>query len=407
MALVSPFRALRYDPTRVGDLAAVVAPPYDVISPAQQDALYARSPWNVVRLILPREPARAEAAAETLRAWMASGVLARDAAPALYFYSQEFSLRDGSRHRRDGVLCRLGLEEFRTGVVRPHERTFPGPKADQLALLRATGAYLSPIFGLYARARERLRDVAGIAGAPVIEVREEHGELHRVWRVDDADAVARVAAALAAETIFIADGHHRYETALAYRAERGADGPRSILAFISNMEEEGLLVLPTHRLLRVPLVMSPDALEARLRERFAVEPLVPGTPRPAGAIDVVLPDRRLRLRAREAATACLAHLPASVRPLDVALLHGAILEPILGAGSGDFAFTHDDAEAVEAVAAGRSTAAFLLNPPTVAEVRAVCLAGELMPEKSTYFYPKLASGLVFDLVGQPEAHARR
>src|SRR4029077_11194045 len=157
----------------------------------------------------------------------------------------EFSLRDGSRHRRDGVLCRLGLEEFRTGVVRPHERTFPGPKADQLALLRATGAYLSPIFGLYARARERLRDVAGIAGGPVIEVREEHGEVHRVWRVDDADAVARVAAALAAETIFIADGHHRYETALAYRAERGADGPRSILAFISNMEEEGLLVLPT------------------------------------------------------------------------------------------------------------------------------------------------------------------
>jgi uncharacterized protein (DUF1015 family) len=216
-----------------------------------------------------------------------------------------------------------------------------------------------------------------------------------------------VAAALAPETIFIADGHHRYETALAYRAERGADGPRAILAFISNMEEEGLLVLPTHRLLRVPLAMPPAALEARLRESFAVEPLVPGTPRPAGAIDVVLPDRRLRLRAREAATACLAHLPASVRRLDVALLHGAILEPILGAGSRDFAFTHDDAEAVEAVVEGRSTAAFLLNPPTVAEVRAVCLAGELMPEKSTYFYPKLASGLVFDLVGEPEAHARR
>ena len=165
MAVVSPFRALRYDPARVGDLAPVVAPPYDVISPAQQEALYARSPYNVVRLILPREAARAEAAAATLRDWMASGVLARDREPALYFYSQEFSLKDGSRHRRDGVLCRLGLEEFGTGVVRPHERTFPGPKADQLALLRATGAYLSPIFGLYARPGERLRDVAAIAAS--------------------------------------------------------------------------------------------------------------------------------------------------------------------------------------------------------------------------------------------------
>jgi uncharacterized protein (DUF1015 family) len=401
MAVVSSFCALRYDPVRVGDLAAVVAPPYDVISPAQQDALYGRSPYNVVRLILPRESERAEAAAATLRAWMASGVLARDPAPALYFYSQEFSLKDGSRHRRDGVLCRLGLEEFGTGVVRPHERTFPGPKADQLALLRATGAYLSPIFGLYARPRERLRDVAGVAGDPLIEIVQDHREVHRVWRVDDAAAVARVSAALTPETIFIADGHHRYETALAYRAERGAAGPRSILAFVSNMEEEGLLVLPTHRLLRVPLRLAPAALEERLRECFAVEPLEAVTPRPAGAIDVVLPDRRLRLRARVAATACLVHLPPSVRRLDVALLHVAILEPVLGAGSRDLEFTHDDDEAVEAVASGRSTAAFLLNPPTVAEVRAVCLAGELMPEKSTYFYPKLASGLVFDLIGDP------
>jgi uncharacterized protein (DUF1015 family) len=401
MAVVSPFRALRYDPARVGDLAAVVAPPYDVISPAHQDALYDRSPYNVVRLILPSESERAEAAAATLRAWMASGVLVRDPALALYFYSQEFSLKDGSRHRRDGVLCRLGLEEFGTGVVRPHERTFPGPKADQLALLRATGAYLSPIFGLYARPREGLRDLAGVSGEPLIEIVQDHGEVHRVWRVDDAAAVARVSAALAPETIFIADGHHRYETALAYRAERGAAGPRSILAFVSNMEEEGLLVLPTHRLLRVPLPFAPADFEERLCECFTVEHVPPGTPRPAGAIDVVLPDRRLRLRARATAAACVAHLPASVRGLDVALLHGAILEPMLGAGSRDLDFTHDDDEAVEAVASGRSTAAFLLNPPTVAAVRAVCLAGELMPEKSTYFYPKLASGLVFDLIANP------
>ena len=398
MAVVKPFRAARYDPAHVGDLRAVVAPPYDVISAAQQDALYARSPWNVVRLILPRESERAEAAAATLRAWMASGVLAVDAEPGLYFYSQEFSLRDGSRHRRDGVLCRLGLEEFSTGVVRPHERTFPGPKRDQLALLRATGAYLSPIFGLYARSGERLRDVAGITGAPLVEVAEEHGEAHRLWRVTDPAAVTRVTSMLAPETIFIADGHHRYETGLAYRRERGAAGPDSILAFLSNMEEEGLVVRPTHRLLRVPLRLEPAALEARLREDFAVEALGTGAARPDGALDVVLPDRRLRLRPREAARARLTGLPPSVRVLDVAVLQGAILEPILQAEPGQLEFTHDDDEAFEAVASGRSTAAFLLNPPSVAAVRAVCLAGELMPEKSTYFYPKLASGLVFDLL---------
>jgi uncharacterized protein (DUF1015 family) len=379
----------------------VVAPPYDVISPAQQAALYDRSPWNVVRLILPREPERADAAAATLRDWMASGVLARDADPALYFYSQEYVLSDGSRRERDGVLCRLGLAEFSSGVVRPHERTFPGPKRDQLALLRATGAYLSPIFGMYARAGERLRNVAGIAGAPLLEVPGEAAEVHRVWRVTDAEAIGRVTAALAAETIFIADGHHRYETALAYRAERGG-GPGSVLAFLSNMEE-GLVVLPTHRLLRVPLPLDAAAFEARLRETFAVEPLPPATPRPDGAIDVVLPDRRLRVRPMAAARARLAHLPPSVRGLDVAVLHEALLGPLLVVEPGQLAFTHDDAEAIDDVAAGRSTAAFLLNPPSVAAVRAVCLAGELMPEKSTYFYPKLASGLVFDLLDPPAA----
>jgi uncharacterized protein (DUF1015 family) len=398
MAIVRPFRALRYDPARVSDLRAVVAPPYDVISSAEQAVLYERDPHNVVRLILPREPERADAAAATLRSWMAEGVLVRDGEPALYFYSQEFSPGDGSRRRRDGVLCRLGLEEFATGVVRPHERTFPGPKKDQLALLRATGAYLSPIFGLYARPGERLRDVADITDAPLVELADEQDVLHRLWRVTDQEAIARIGAALAPETIFIADGHHRYETGLAYRHERGASGPDSILAFVSNMEEEGLVVLPTHRLLRVPLRLSPAVFEEQLRAAFGVEPLAPGTVRPAGAIDVVLPDRRLRLRPRDEARARVADLPASVRALDVAVLHGAILGPMLGVEPGQLEFTHADGEAFDAVASGRSTAAFLLNPPTVAAVRAVCLAGELMPEKSTYFYPKLASGLVFDLI---------
>lgn len=397
MAVVNPFRGVRYVPGRIGEVRDVLSPPYDVISPAQQEALYARSPWNVVRLILPRETDRGAAAATALRHWLDAGVLAQDEEPALYFYSQRYTLPDGSAHERDGILCRLGLEEFATGVVRPHERTFPGPKADRLALLRATGAYLSPIFGLFSRPGERLRDVAGIAGAPDVEAAMDDGTVNRLWRVTDPAAIARVQAALANETIYIADGHHRYETALNWRREGGGHG--GVLAFLSNMDEAGLVVLPTHRLVTVPLPMGGDALVARLGETFAVAPLDAASPaRPSGAIDLVLPDRRVRLRPTPAATALLGNLPEAVRGLDVAVLHGAILGPVLGVTPGDLAFTHDDVEAIAAVAAGQAHAAFLLNPPSVAAVRAVCLAGELMPEKSTYFYPKLADGLVFDLV---------
>ncbi len=401
MADVQPLRGVRYDANRIGDLASVIAPPYDVISPAEQAALYDRSPWNVVRLILPRESDRGAAAAAALREWMDGGVLAQDDVPSLYVYAQTFTLADGRTFTRNGVLCRLGLEEFSRGVVRPHERTFPGPKADRLALMRATGAYLSPIFGMYARPGERLRDLAGATGSPLVDVTTPDGHRHRLWRIVDPAAIARVHTALAGETVFIADGHHRYETGLAYRQERGgAGGSSHILAYLANMEEEGLVILPTHRLVRERLALSSAELQAKLATCFALEPLS-RTPRPERAIDVVLPDGGWRLRPRPEASACLADLPPVVRSLDVAILHGAILRPVLGIGSDGLEFTHDDDEAYAAVRDGRAGAAFLVNPPTMAEVRAVCLAGELMPEKSTYFFPKVADGLVFDLVGPP------
>ena len=404
MAVVRPLAGVHYDPARVGDMSAVVAPPYDVISRAQQEALHAKSPYNVIRLILPREAERAAAAARTLRAWMDAGILVKDPTPAIYFYSQEFSLPDGSQRRRDGVLCRLRLEEFASGIVRPHERTLPGPKADRLAIIRATGANLSAIFALFARPGERVRDLLGApdGAAPMIDATDDGGARHRVWRVVDPGAIERFVATLAPETVFIADGHHRYETALAYRDERGGAEPaRYVLAFLANMAEEGVVILPTHRLVPPPLRLGAADLERRLRECFAVEPLSAGRARAHGEIDLVLPDRRLRLRPLPAATACLAALPPVVRRLDVAVLHGAILTPLLGVGAEQLEFTHDDDEALAAVAAGRAAAAFLLNPPSIAEVREVCLAGELMPEKSTYFYPKIATGLAFSLVGPP------
>jgi uncharacterized protein (DUF1015 family) len=354
-----------------------------------------------VRLVLPRESDRAAAAGRTLREWLDAHVLVADTEPALYVYSQRFTLPDGRSLVRDGVICRLRLEDFASGVVRPHERTFPGPKADRLALMRATGAYLSPIFGLYARSGESLRNLLGPLGGPALDVTDAAGEAHTLWRITDTRQIERFRSALASETIYIADGHHRYETGLAYRHELGGGGDSTwIMACLVNMEEEGLVILPTHRLVRAPRRVEAAALAAALEGVFAVETLNGPSNRPAGAIDVILPERRLRLRATSGAASRLADLPAVVRALDVTVLRAALLAP-LGIRADDLAFTHDDAEAVAAVAAGEATAAFLVNPPSMETVRAVCHAGEVMPEKSTYFYPKLADGLVMDLVGPP------
>ena len=395
MAVISPFRAVRYDAGRVGALADVIAPPYDVISPAEQDALYERSPYNVVRLILAREQPRAAASAAALTQWVADKILARDPAPALYLYRQSFRLPDGRAFTREGVLCQLQLETFDSGRIRPHERTFPGPKADRLALLQATGAYLSPIFGLYAGAGASLRErfAQAAAAAPTEDITQASGERHRLWAITDPAQIAAMQEALRPEAILIADGHHRYETALNFRAE---GGPPTVLAYLADMHDPGLLILPTHRLVRPPLRLDAAALEAALRGSFAVEPMPSGAPRADGEIDCILPDRRLRLRATATARATVAALPATLRSLDVALFRHAILEPILQVDSHALEFTHDDAAAIAAVP-GRAAVAFLVNPPSIDAVRAVCLDGQVMPEKSTYFYPKLADGLVFDL----------
>jgi uncharacterized protein (DUF1015 family) len=406
VAVIRPLAGVHYDPARVGDMARVLAPPYDVISHSMQTALYARSPHNVIRLILPRESDRGPAAAAMLRSWMDERILVAHPTPAIYLYSQTFTLNDGTQRRRDGIICRLQLEDFARGIVRPHERTLPGPKADRLAILRATGTNLSPIFGLYSRPEEPVRQLLGAPmGTPLVDANDEvGGSNHRLWRITDAACIARVEEALADETIIIADGHHRYETALAFRDERGGAEPaRYILAYLANMEETGVVILPTHRLVRGPLGMTADELESRLVEDFEVWRLASAQPRAAGEIDCALPDRWLRLRARPAASARLMQLPGVLRGLDIALLHGAVLGPFLGVGPERLDFTHDDTEATQAVREGRAAAAFLLEPPTLAEVRAVCLAGELMPEKSTYFYPKLATGLVFSFVGPPWA----
>src|SRR5262249_2416078 len=268
MTLIRPFRGVRYNPAVVGDLQQVVSPPYDVISAEQPTVLHLRSPYNAVRLDLNRDVERYSSAAKTFHDWLDQEVLIQDPEPALYFYVQEFALKDGSCRKRAGVLAALRLEEFSSKMIRPHERTFESAKNDRLALLRSCQAHLSPIFFLYSKpAWSLMRTLAPVVTAPaLVTVQDDQQTRHQLWRITDQALIAEVATGLAHESLVIADGHHRYETALRYREERAAaqkhrsgDEPFDyVLAYLTNVWEERVVILPTHRLLREGPLPSPQ-----------------------------------------------------------------------------------------------------------------------------------------------------
>jgi uncharacterized protein (DUF1015 family) len=415
-----PFRALHYDPAHVGALADVIAPPYDVIGPAQLDRLYDRSPYNVVRLILNRSADRYAAAASELADWRGRGMLVQDHEPGYYYYVQDFRLADGSAHQRSGVMAAVRLEPFTAGSILPHERTFASAKSDRLKLMNACHANLSPIFGVYPHGRDAtapLREFAA-ATSPWIDVADGE-ERHRVWRITAPATIAQVTAALRDVTVFIADGHHRYETALTYRDQRRAAGDTSpdaahnfLLMYLCAMDDPGLVILPTHRIWRGAL---PADWLARIREHCEIEPVaraevfarLAAETRP-GSLGVHHRDGTalLHLRAQDlgAVDRLLADVHPVVRHLDVSILDGFLLAGLLGidgarAGQdGTLSFTHDDGEALASVDAGGAAAAFLLRSPRMSEVEAACRAGQTMPQKSTYFFPKLQTGLVFHLL---------
>lgn len=413
-----PFRALHYDAARAGELADVIAPPYDVIDDAQRDRLYARSPLNVVRLILNRAPDRYAAAAAELADWRARGVLVQDGTPALYWYVQDFQLADGTPHARSGLLAAVRLEPFSAGNILPHERTFASAKADRLKLMHACRANLSPIFGVYPGGQDAAAPARAAAAqaAPWIDV-SEGGQRHRVWRLTDPGVVARLVEGLGGVRVFIADGHHRYETALTYRDERRAagdtapDAPHNfLLMYLCAMDDPGLVVLPTHRLWRGRL---DDQMLAAAGEHFAVEDVDPAALQARleaatapGCVGVRTRARSVLLTLRDPAAldAALPDVAPVIRRLDVSVLDGFLLGHLLGidcvrAGQeGELLYTHDDRHAFEAVAGGTAQAAFLLRRPRMDEVADACLAGETMPQKSTYFFPKLQTGLVFHLL---------
>jgi uncharacterized protein (DUF1015 family) len=415
MADVQPLRALHYDLDRVGSLAAVATPPYDVIDPAQRAELAARSPHNAVHLDLPRgEPDPYAHAAELLAAWRAEGAVVTDAEPALWALGQDYTAPDGRRLTRHGFFARVRVEDYGPGRIRPHERTHPGPKEDRLRLTRATRANLSPIFSLYA-------DPAGAAwsalapatdGEPWGALTDEDGTTHRLWRVADPAAVEAVRAALADAELLIADGHHRYETARVYADEVGGEGPhRYVLMCLVALEDEGLTIFPTHRLIRDTTSEGQERLAAVLRRDFAIteidrSELAP--PAGEGPLELGYLDARFRrsfrltLRDQGVADAALADRPEPLRRLDAAVLEALVLEGALGLTEDDIAhlrglgYSRTDAEAVALVLDGPYDAAFLLRPTPVRQVREIAAAGVTMPPKSTYFFPKVPTGLLFN-----------
>ncbi|HXZ87349.1 MAG TPA: DUF1015 domain-containing protein [Candidatus Binataceae bacterium] len=419
---IEPFAAMIFNRGRCGSLKDVVAPPYDLIDAKRQDELYARSPYNVVRLELNREPDPYDAAAVTLRQWIADRVVERAARPAIYSYTQKFEL-EGRRLTRHGLIARIRLEEFAAGHVLPHERTFPKAKEDRLRLLTATRTNISPIFGLCPSGDAALAGLlAKVAARPaLIEVTDEMGNANEVREIGPPQEIAIVQRAFANSRILIADGHHRYETALEYRRRRrSAEGnPDSVEPYdyvmmtLVAFDDPGLVILPTHRVIRDLPVDAIASFEARARENFDVDSYDdPGAlcselaAQGRGALAVALRGDRalriLRLRNYEALAAAIPDAASEVRGLDVSILHALVLDRIFGIkpeavrAGGNIEYTIDSRGALAAVTSGIAAGAFLMNPPTVHDVERVSGAGATMPEKSTYFHPKLLTGLVMN-----------
>ncbi|MCJ7511303.1 MAG: DUF1015 domain-containing protein [Dehalococcoidia bacterium] len=434
MTDIRPFRGLRYQTGQVGDLAKVIAPPYDAISPDEQRALHARSPYNVVRLEYGEtrdngeENNRYTRAAATLAQWLASGVLVQDDRPAFYVYDQEFE-HGGASYRRRTLLTRVRLEEWAKGAVRPHEHTLAQPKEDRLRLLRACRANLSPVFALYRDPQGAISSAVqdAVSGRSPVAVAEDAKGRHTIWPLSEERVQQWLEQQFAAATLYIADGHHRYETALAYRNERraaaaswtGDKAENFVLAGLTAAEDPGLLILPIHRLVQLPQV--DDSILERLRQYLAVEEVTPAQGqaaaqrllelvtergKSAAAFGLCWPGERLFLLTVEDPQGLVGRLcpecPGQWRTLDVAVLEFALLGTILGIDpspiedGGTVTIVPNAHEACQRVRASHHSLAFLLNPVPVEKVLAVADAGQRMPPKSTFFHPKLATGLVIN-----------
>jgi uncharacterized protein (DUF1015 family) len=436
MADIIPFRALRYNMSKAPP-GEVLTQPYDKITAAMQERYYELNPYNLVRIILGKSEAKDNdhenvysRAAGLLKQWQAQGVLERDGEPSLYVYSQTFKVPGdaaGAEAERRGFIALGRVDDYANNVVYRHEQTLSKPKADRLNLLRATDAHCELIFMLYADPADEVGRTLAQDAAPTVELRDEYGVLHRMWKVSDPTAVAAVKAKMADKKLIIADGHHRYETSLNFRNEMrekyGANDneapyERVMIAFV-NMDAPGLVILPTHRVVFGLENFNILAKAGEVMQYFEIQDIGAVTDvqeavrrlREAGkertALLAVTAQNAFLLRARkDVQPATLQGLPERQRGLDVVQLHKLILEEIIGMSEEDIRaqkhlkYIRDAEEAVKEVRSGAAQIAFLMNPVRIEQVRDIAFAGEVLPQKSTDFYPKMLSGLTIYALGE-------
>lgn len=422
MATIKAFRAIRYNQSTV-TMGNVVAPPYDVISPDQQNGYYTKDPFNVIRLILGREEDRYGAAAKTYDEWQKQHVLVRDPEPSIYPLVQTFKGLNGSPVQRKGFIALCRLEEFEKKIVLPHEKTLSKAKEDRFKLFKATKSNFSQVFTLYSDPGKTIDTYVTTFHSlkPVIDV-EFEGVRNQLWAITDPAVITSIAAAMEPKQVLIADGHHRYETGLAYRDLMRSQNPNHtgkelynyIMMFFTNLDDEGLVIFPTHRVIHSLPHYDGSALTAKLQEHFDLQiyPTEQMMMEALGRHDrfaygfVSKHSSKFFTAALKDASMLPAlvkdDLPAVVKNLDVVLLHNYIIRDLLGVSQEaqekklNIHYIQNVHDCVEEVAAGASQIAFFVNPTKIEQVRDVSKSGNTMPQKSTFFYPKLISGLVFN-----------
>jgi len=443
MAIIVPFRGVLYTQEKIGDFSKVTAPPYDVISPEQQERYYQNSPYNVIRLILAKQfpndsniNNRYTRAANVFDKWQEESILKRDEIPSFYFYRQKFFLTAGRELTRDGFIGLVRLEDKEKRVVIPHEKTLDKPKEDRLQLMKACHAHFSSIFSLYSDPEDVINQLLKgvIKGDPILEVTDEDTTLHQLWRISQIGVIKNISQWLRDKPLFIADGHHRYETALNYRNlelkkhphSTGKESYNYVMMYLTSMEREGLVVLPYHRVIHSLEGLNFSSFEKKLEDYFEVKPFYFNNENETQVWEEF--NRQLENSTRVlpafgmygSGQACY-HLlilknevfvslsddeegSAALKKLDVNIIESFIFRKVLGITSTalqqgqNMTYVHDSLEGLNLVRTKGYQLAFFLNPTKPSEIRDIASRGETMPQKSTFFYPKLLSGLVINKI---------
>jgi uncharacterized protein (DUF1015 family) len=431
MVRIAPFRGVFYNQKKIRDLGRVVTPPYDVISPEEQEKLYRKSPYNFVRLDFSQEPDPYAAVAELFANWQAEGIFERDEEPAIYFAVHKFALKDGEIKERQGFYALTQLQDFSSGEIRPHEKTLEAPKQDRLQLMLASHAQLSSIFALYSQPKDSINRILSEqteGKASFIEVELDGGDECRLWRITDLALIREIQRQMKEQRLVIADGHHRYEATLRYRdrmrsagSSTGRESFNYIMTHLANMNDESVVILPTHRLVRGYEPKPFLQLEEALQTYFYSEQYPKTAEGKSSFLKALKNSGRkhrvigasfkrdpryliLRLKNKRIMQRLAKDLSAPLRDLEVSILHHLILEHILGLSpeqqtNGEtIRYSQDEEAVLQSLEREDYQAAFILNATKSADILTITDNGETMPQKSTYFYPKLISGLVVNKI---------